>query len=305
MKLAILVLAAGCILMAATLLYLLWVAHARREQLGRLMGLLRMEYPPAVVVGEYSISVRSLVPATLARKCRQAGWNPQSRDLAAMFIGFLVATGIAIEGFGALGGGVAAVTALMAANGTLEIAARKRIRALSDAMLGFLERTRQLIAVGNSLAVSLERAVANSPPAVAGAMSPTIRRIRNGSGVADSLERCAMEFDIYELHLLATAARTNLRFGGSMTQILRNMIENVRRRTSIERELRAGTTQIRASAWVLGLLPMLVAAIVMLSNHDYARWFLETRPGHAMIAYALVSQLVGAWLMRMITRTQY
>ena len=50
---------------------------------------------------------------------------------------------------------------------------------------------------------------------------------------------------------MATAARTNLRFGGSMSQILRNIIENIRRRATVERELRAGTTEIRSSRYAL------------------------------------------------------
>jgi tight adherence protein B len=83
------------------------------------------------------------------------------------------------------------------------------------------------------------------------------------------------------------------------------MIENIRRRSAVERELRADTTQIRASAWVLGLLPVVVGGVVMFSNRDYARWFLETDSGHRMIVYAVLSQLIGVWLMRMIVRTRY
>jgi tight adherence protein B len=134
---------------------------------------------------------------------------------------------------------------------------------------------------------------------------PTVRRINNGAGLADSLERCAAELDLYELHLLATATRTNLRFGGSMTAILRNIIENIRKRAAIERELRSNTAQIRASAWVLGLLPIVVASVVMLTNRTYARWFAETTSGHHMIYYAVVSQALGAYCMRLITRTRY
>ena len=69
--------------------------------------------------------------------------------------------------------------------------------------------------------------------------------------------------------------------------------------------MRAGTTEIRSSAWVLAALPLFVATIVMLTNSAYARWFLETGTGHKMIAYAIVSQLIGAWLMRLVTRTRY
>jgi tight adherence protein B len=172
-------------------------------------------------------------------------------------------------------------------------------------MLGLLERMRQLLSVGNSLSTALERAVENSPPIVTKCLTPTLRRIANGSGVAESIERCAAELDLYELHLLATAARTNLRFGGSMTAILRNIIENIRKRASIERELRSNTTQIRASAWVLALLPVLVATLVMLTNRDYSSWFLATDQGHTMIGYAIASQIGGIWCMRQITRAQY
>jgi tight adherence protein B len=172
-------------------------------------------------------------------------------------------------------------------------------------MLGFLERIRQLLTIGNSLAMALDRAVQNSPPVVAEYLAPTLRRIANGGGVADSMELCASELGLYELHLLATATRTNLRFGGSLAATLKNMIQNIRRRASIERELRANTSQIKASAWVLALLPLLVSSLVTLTNPDYSRWFLATEKGHHMLIYAVLSQLAGIWCMRTITRTQY
>jgi tight adherence protein B len=303
MMLLILTLAVGCVLAAAVLVYLMWIARTRQEEFSRLLGLLSVELTPARPGP--SVSIDRLVPRALARRCHQAGWIPQVRDLAVMLAGLVGATALAAWRFGALAGVLTCLAVLLAAGALLELRARRRMRALSDAMLGFLERVRQLITVGNSLATALERAVANSPPVVVLALVPTIRRIHNGGGVAESLERCAEELDIYELNLLATAARTNLRFGGSMTQILRNMIENIRRRSAVERELRADTTQIRASAWVLGLLPVVVGGVVMFSNRDYARWFLETDSGHRMIVYAVLSQLIGVWLMRMIVRTRY
>jgi tight adherence protein B len=303
MMLLILTLAVGCVLAAAVLVYLMWIARTRQEEFSRLLGLLSVELAPARPGP--SVSIDRLVPRALARRCHQAGWIPQVRDLVVMLAGLVSATALAAWRFGALTGVLTCLAVLLAAGALLEMRARRRMRALSDAMLGFLERVRQLITVGNSLATALERAVANSPPVVALALAPTIRRIHNGGGVAESLERCAEELDIYELNLLATAARTNLRFGGSMTQILRNMIENIRRRSAVERELRADTTQIRASAWVLGLLPVVVGGVVMFSNRDYARWFLETDSGHRMIVYAVLSQLIGVWLMRMVVRTRY
>jgi tight adherence protein B len=245
------------------------------------------------------------LPDFLAAKLVRAGWEPSRAQVAAGLGVGVALTAAAVLLSGILAALLTATSLALAGWAALEYRANARIRLLSESMLGFLERIRQLLSVGNSLSVALERAAENSPPNVTECMRPALRRIANGSGVAESLERLAADLDLYELHLLATAARTNLRFGGSMTAILRNIIENIRKRASIERELRANTTQIRASAWVLALLPILVATLVMLTNAEYSRWFLATEKGHHMIVYAVFSQLAGVLCMRLVTRARY
>jgi len=291
-----------CLAAAALLVMRLVTTHIRLADLRRLEGLLEIRAERSLRPREKS---QSWLPSFLEQKLARAGWEPSQRHLMAAGAIMLFVVAIALAGAGSLAGTLTAATLVLLTWVTLEYRAGIRVQLMSDCMLGFLERMRQLLSVGNSLSVALERAVENSPPIVTQCLTPTLRRIANGSGVAESLERVAAEMDLYELHLLATATRTNLRFGGSMTAILRNIIENIRRRASIERELRANTTQIRASAWVLALLPVLVATLVMLTNRDYSRWFLATEKGHHMIAYAVASQIAGALCMRMITRSRY
>jgi len=302
MPLAAGLIALSCLVAAGLLAAHLVAAHIRVADLRRLKDLLAVH---AEKTPQPRAGIANRLPSFLERKLARAGWEPSRRQLTAgaaiLSLAILAATAIA----GLLAGLLSAVTLASLVLVALEYRAGVRVRLLSDCMLGFLERMRQLLSVGNSLSVALERAVENSPPIVTECLTPTLRRIANGCGVAESLERAAGEVDLYELHLLATATRTNLRFGGSMTAILRNIIENIRRRASIERELRANTTQVRASAWVLALLPVLVATLVILTNRDYSRWFLATEKGHYMLAYAVLSQIAGAVCMRMIIRTRY
>ena len=295
------IIALGCLAAAGALVARMAAAHARQADLKRLDALLAGPSMPLRIAAR----AESGLPLFLANRFARAGWEPTRRTIViatiSVFAGIAAASAVA----GLLAAILTAITLVLLGLAALEYRAQVRVRLLSDCMLGFLERMRQLLSVGNSLAVALERAVENSPPIVGECLASTLRRIANGSGVAESIERCSAELDLYELHLLATAARTNLRFGGSMTATLRNIIENIRKRASIERELRANTTQIRASAWVLALLPILVATVVMLTNQSYSRWFLATEKGHTMIVYAALSQLAGAWCMRQITRTRY
>lgn len=289
---------------AAGLITILLAARSRRVELDRFLSLLSLE--PHKPFGALKLEQpTAFLPTAIVHKLYRAGWDPAPRHIIpiiALFLLALLAANIVAGPFAAFLAGIALLSAAAAA---LEYRIQRRKRLISDNMLSFLERVCQLLSVGNSLSTALARAVDHSPVIIVQCLTPAIRRIHNGTGVAESLERCATETDVYELYLLATAARTNLRFGGSMTLLLKNIIENIRKRATIERELRADTTQIRSSAWVLALLPMLVATVVMLTNAGYARWFLVTPPGHKMIVYAIISQLAGALLMRTITKTEY
>lgn len=183
--------------------------------------------------------------------------------------------------------------------------ASRRMNALSACMSGFLDRVRQLLIVGNSLSVALSRATQSSPPILVEFFSPTIRRIANGAGVAESVNQLADELDLHELRLFGAAIETNLRFGGSLSAVLANLIENIRRRSAVDREVRANTSQIRASAWILGLLPLVACAAVMVKNPDYVRYFIDDPMGNKFLIYAGLSEFFGALLMRSIVRVDY
>lgn len=291
----------ACVLMAGLLLVRLFHVRAKAYDLKRLKRLLITQPEDT----QSQANATSFLPDIIATRLVRAGWEPDRRTIFAIlgFMAWVIISVLVVGGF--LAACLSALILILLGFSFLEWRANRNMRALSDSMLGFMERVRQLLAVGNSLAIALERGVQNSPPVVAQCLMPTIRRIANGSGVADSLARTAHDLDLYELHLLATAARTNLRFGGSITATLKNIIENIRHRASVERELRSNTTQVRASAWVLAALPMLVAALVTLTNREYSRWFLTTDTGHMMIAYAIISQLLGVMAMKLIIQTRY
>jgi tight adherence protein B len=289
----------SCTGMAAVLLLQAWKRSVQQVELGRLFSLLSAPQKGAIKSGAV------YWPGFLAHRFIRAGWAPTRRTAMASAFGLMLVAFLSWAAAGPLAAFLVGISLPLMGLAMLEYRAAIRIHKLSECMLGFIERVRQLLIIGNSLAVSLERATANSPTIVKDYLTPALRRIANGAGVADSIELSATELRLYELHLLATAARTNLRFGGSLTATLKNIIENIRRRGSIERELRGNTSQIRASAWVLGLLPLLVATLVTLSNPGYAHWFIATAPGKRMMLYAAMSQMAGVLCMRAIIRTRY
>jgi tight adherence protein B len=250
-------------------------------------------------------SMDKFLPRALVRNLFQIGIQPTVRNVV-----FAVATiAMAVLIFGLLAGPEAAAggtaALLLIGTGTLNILAGRRVAQMGTLIPGFLDRMRQLLTVGNSLPTAFARTAQAAQPALGQFFAPTLRRIHNGAGFCESIRQCSDDIDIYEMHLFATAVAANARFGGSLSQALNNLVIYLRRRAAIERELRSSTAQIRASAWVLGLLPMLVASAIVLQNRDYANWFLTHSQGKTLLIYCLLSQLIGAVLMRAVVKTKF
>lgn len=296
-------------LLCALLLFggLLGFAMARRN---RMAGLNRLEkligVPAAGIAGRpKAIAIERILPRGLVRNLHVLGIEPHPREilpaagmtgLTALIVAVLVGPVYALGIFAA---------AMLIGLGVLNVMADRRRHEIGDLMPSFLDRVRQLLSVGNSLSVAFSRAVHGAQPRLAAFFTPALRRMHNGANFPDAIQQSADDIDLYEVRLFSSAVTVNTRFGGSLTHALNNLVLYLRKRASIERELRASTTQIRASAWVLALLPIGVAAMIVAQNPEYADWFLSNPTGRWMLGYCVLSQMVGVVFMRMIVRTRF
>lgn len=187
----------------------------------------------------------------------------------------------------------------------LQRQARKRFLAFADALPTFIDRMRQLIIVGNNLHQGLAKAVDASAPEIRTLMWPLIWRLNHGSSVPDAVSWFARRMDMTELHLLSAAIATNFRFGGRITDILNSLVETLRARQKILRELRAATAEARATGLVLGSLTPATAALVFAMNPDFITFFFTDPSGPTMLAIILGLQAMGVFLMVRMLKVQF
>lgn len=246
-----------------------------------------------------------LFPNAVSRSFRLFGIEPSARDIAAAAGTICLSIIVAGTLLGVVAAVALAAVVLLAGIVAANILANRRVAELGAMMPVFFDRVRQLLIVGNSLPVAFTRAVHGAQPRLASFFAAAIRRIGNGASFSETIRQSAEDIDLYEMHLFATAVTANMRFGGSLTHSLANLVAYLRKRSSIERELRANTAQIRFSAWVLALLPVLAAVLIVLQNPDYARWFIIDPVGRWMLSYGAISQVVGVIVMRFIVKTEF
>jgi tight adherence protein B len=197
------------------------------------------------------------------------------------------------------------VAALAIAIYALQSLATRRINAFIIGLPFFLDALRQLLMVGNSVQQGLLRAAENTSPAMQRYLQPMIRRINNGAPIPEAVSWLAGRLDIPELYMLATATDVNFRYGGRMSAVLANLVQILRERTRVGRELKAATAEIRFSAIILGLMPAVVAVMIGVIKPAYIMFFLEAEQGPRLAMIAVGLQVFGILIMRRIMRLEF
>jgi len=225
----------------------------------------------------------------------------------------LVAGGVALVALGVglawlvnpiVGLAVPAACLLTAVYASWRLATR-RLNAFIEALPFFLDALRQLLIAGNSMQQALLKGAENTGPGMQRYLQPMIRRINNGAPVPDSIRWLATRLDVAELYMLATAVEINFRYGGRMSVVLANLVQILRDRARVGRELKAATAEIRFGAIVLGCMPFAAAVIIALVERDYMLFFVETEQGMRLAGIALGLQIVGIVIMRRIMRLEF
>lgn len=182
--------------------------------------------------------------------------------------------------------------------------ARRRGR-IVEQLPSFLEAVMRVLAAGNTLEESLASAARESADPLRSLFVSVSRQVRLGAAVEVVLADAAEIHKIGDLRVLALAANINRKYGGTLRNVFRSLIQAIRMREAAARELRALTAETRFSAVVLAAIPMLVSAFIYFRNRAFYDDMLATDSGRATLMIAVALQVVGVFIIwRMMRSTQ-
>jgi tight adherence protein B len=158
------------------------------------------------------------------------------------------------------------------------------------------------VATGNTLDAALISATGEAREPLLQVFEQVVRDIRLGGGLEEALEEATRTYDLDELRILALAVRVNRKYGSSIQDLLKSVVKLIRRAESARREFKSMTSETRLSAWVLSLLPVLLALYIALTNPLYLDSLLYDPTGRVLLGIAIVLQLIGAFILWRMTR---
>ncbi len=127
-----------------------------------------------------------------------------------------------------------------------------------------------------------------------------VNEVNLGNTLESALDNMQRRVASPDFELVVTAVLIQRQVGGDLASILDTISETIAERVRMRREVMALTAQGRASAMVVGLVPIALAGALSIFNPNYLKPLIETDMGHMFIIAAVVLELIGVLIIRRI-----
>ncbi len=126
--------------------------------------------------------------------------------------------------------------------------------------------------------------------------------VRLGSKLEDALWEAAERLELQEFKFFAISLVVQSETGGNLAETLANLSDVIRGRRHLKMKIKALSSEAKASAYIIGSLPFVMAAVIYLMSPDYIMALVYDFRGNLMIAGGLVSFLIGTGVMTKMVR---
>lgn len=164
-------------------------------------------------------------------------------------------------------------------------------------VLDFIARSMQ---AGHAFNGALQMAASESPQPIGSEFQQAFNEVNVGMPVQQAMSGLAERIDCADMRYFAVSVVINREIGGDLSGLLKGVATLIRERLKLRQSIRALTAEARASAWVLGLLPFLLAGGLLVLNPDYMAPLWSDPSGRKMVVYGLLLMAVGVlWMNRL------
>jgi tight adherence protein B len=253
-------------------------------------------------------AILSSVPLVtpMVRMIRQAGLKKRVGEVV-LYIPLLAMIGFLLT---LMVGGprpVAVVVAVVA--GAIPLAVVHRIRhrrvvKFGEQLPDALDLVRSALQAGHGFLSALSVVAETFPDPISQELRWVGEEVRLGLPLRDALYHLVERMPDPNLPILVVGVLVAQEVGGNLAEVIDNIAYTIRERAKLLREIQVLTAQGRISGTVLTLLPVALGTFLFLLAPKYFEPMLTQQMGHYLLAYALVSVLIGRLIIRRLIASQ-
>jgi tight adherence protein B len=238
---------------------------------------------------------------TLEARIRQAGYDFSTRAYwlgsgGLGFVTFLVALVLTQSLLLSLGLGLSAGLSLP--RWFLGMRRAKRQRRFTDEFANALDVIVRGIKSGLPLQDTLRMIASETPEPVRSEFARIVEALQMGSPLTEAVNRLYVSMPMPETNFFAIVVSIQSQSGGNLAEALNNLSRVLRDRKKMKGKIKAMSMEAKASAYIIGSLPIIVGGLVYLTSPDYISVLFTDPKGHMILMCSGAWMLCGILMMR-------
>ena len=162
-----------------------------------------------------------------------------------------------------------------------------------DLMAGSLQ-------AGNSLIGAFSMIAEEFPRPLSEEIGLVVREQKLGVSVDNSLQNLATRMPYNSVILMVSVIRTSIETGGELSDALKNIAQTLRNIEQAEGKIRALTAQGKMQAWVVGLMPVFLMAVLSKMEPASMQKLWTTTEGYIALTAIVIFEVLGVLFIRKI-----
>jgi tight adherence protein B len=171
---------------------------------------------------------------------------------------------------------------------------KKFVAVFPDAIDVIVRGVRSGLTVGECLNII----GSESPDPVGPEIRMVIEAIKLGQTMGDAMQRMSDRIPSPEFRYFTIVLGTQQTTGGNLAETLAKLSDVLRQRKKMRDKVQAMSSEAKASASIIGSLPLLVMGALTVLAYDYVSLLFTTSPGKFMLALSVCIMGMGVLVMR-------
>lgn len=178
---------------------------------------------------------------------------------------------------------------------------RNRVNAFNEGLPDMITTLIGSLRAGFSLPQSLQTVVEEGESPIKEEMEQVLREMQYGSSLEDALNGLYNRMPSQDLELMIQAILIQRQVGGNLATVLDKIVQTIRDRTKIQRQITTLTAQGRLSGIVIGVMPIILTLVLYIIQPSYIGTLFKNPIGLILVGVGLVSAVIGFVLIKKVT----
>lgn len=175
---------------------------------------------------------------------------------------------------------------------------KKRQKKFMDDFADALESMMRLLKAGMPVSEAIKMVAREYTGPMGEEMERIFDQQKIGVPLPEAVLEAARRMPLTEMQMFATAIAIQTQTGSSLSEVLQNLANVIRARFRLKRKVQALSSEAKASAMIIGALPILVATGLYFVNPDYIILLFTDSTGKFLLGCAVGWMMVGVLVMR-------